>query len=55
LGSEAETIPVNAVVVGRATDESASVRCGAGRDRMTSLLGRLVGKPLAALDRLWGP
>ncbi len=40
LGSGARTIPVKAVVVGRATAESPGAGCGAGRDRMTSVLSR---------------
>ncbi len=40
LGSGARTMPVKAVVVGWATAESPAGGCGAGRDRMTSLLGR---------------
>jgi hypothetical protein len=40
LGSGARTIPVKAVVMGRATAESPGAGCGAGRDRMTSVLSR---------------
>jgi hypothetical protein len=40
LGSGARTIPVKAVVVGRATAESPGAGCGAGRDRMTRVLSR---------------
>src|SRR6516162_1321181 len=40
LGSSAQTIPVKAVVVGRATAESPGAGCGAGRDRMTRVLSR---------------
>ena len=56
LGSRAQTIPVKTVVVGRATAESPGAGCGAGRDRMTSVLrSKLVGQPLAALDQGLGP
>jgi len=40
LGSGARTIPVKGLVVGRATAESPGAGCGAGRDRMTSVLSR---------------
>ena len=40
LGSGAQTIPVKDLVVGRATAESPGAGCGAGRDRMTSVLSR---------------
>ena len=40
LGSGAGTIPVKDLVVGRATAESPGAGCGAGRDRMTSVLRR---------------
>ena len=40
LGSGAQTIPVKAVAVGRATAESPGAGCDAGRDRMTSVLSR---------------
>jgi hypothetical protein len=40
LGSVARTIPVKAVVVGRATAESPGAGCGAGRDRMTGVESR---------------
>src|SRR5262249_35503335 len=40
LGSGARTIPVKAVVVGRATAESPGAGCGASRDRMTSVQSR---------------
>ena len=40
------------VVVGWATAESPAEGCGAGRDRMTSVLSRSsVGKPLVVLDQ----
>ena len=42
LGSGAQTIPVKDLVVGRATAESPGAGCGAGRDRMTSVLSRSV-------------
>ena len=40
IGSGARTRPVNGVVVDWATAESAAAGCGAGRDRMTSVLSR---------------
>jgi hypothetical protein len=40
LGSGAQTVPVKAVAVGRATAESPGAGCDAGRDRMTSVLSR---------------
>ena len=40
LGSGARTIPVQDLVVGRATAESPGAGCGAGRDRMTRVLRR---------------
>jgi hypothetical protein len=40
LGSGAQTVAVKAVVVDTATAESPGAGCGAGRDRMTSVLSR---------------
>jgi len=40
IGSGARTRPVKGVVVGWATAESPAASCGAGRDRMTSVLSR---------------
>ena len=40
IGSGARTRPVKGVVVGWATAESSAAGCGAGRDRMTSVLSR---------------
>jgi len=40
IGSGAPTMPVKGVVVGWATAESPAAGCGAGRDRMTSVLSR---------------
>ena len=40
LGSGAWTIPVKPVVMGSANAESPGAGCGAGRDRMTSVLSR---------------
>jgi len=54
IGSGARTRPVKGVVVGWATAGSPAAGCGAGRDRMTSVLSKLVGKPLAALDQSLG-
>jgi hypothetical protein len=52
LSSRTRTIPVNAVIEGKATAESPGAGWGAGRDGMASVLeSRLVGKPLAAPDQ----
>ena len=40
IGSGARTRPVKGVAVGWATAESPAADCGAGRDRMTSVLSR---------------
>ena len=40
IGSRARTRPVKGVVVDWATAESPAEGCGAGRDRMTSVLSR---------------
>jgi len=40
IGSGARTRPVKGVAVGWTTAESPAAGCGAGRDRMTSVLSR---------------
>ncbi len=55
IGSRARTRPVKGVVVGWATAESPAAGCGAGRDRMTSVLSR--GSPVRRWRRwirAWG-